>query len=75
MFFKKKWKLYELINKYPNSNVFKLSSMICWSHKKTRKYLEQLIKDGLIKSKPIYDIKLYYPVDFRTFLKKDEMNI
>ena len=50
MRFSNRWKLYELINKYPYKGSHDLAEMLGWKKReKIHKYLRKLLEDGLIK--------------------------
>ena len=49
MKFDKRWKLYELINKYPYRSSYDLAELLGIKHKKIHKFLEKLMKNGIIK--------------------------
>jgi len=45
---KNEWKLYELLNNYPNNPLCELACFMGWSEKKTLKYLNKLIERKLV---------------------------
>lgn len=76
MTFNKKYKLYETINKHPECSSSRLSILMGWSLKKTRKYIKKLLLDGVIKSKASkIGVKLYYPVHWRDLMNYKMMNL
>ena len=79
MRFSNRWKLYELINKYPYKGSHDLAEMLGWKKReKIHKYLRKLLEDGLIKFE---DFILnsgkkwgFYPTSVKELINWDEMN-
>lgn len=75
---KRRWKLYELINKYPYKGSYDLAEMLGIKHKKIHKYLHRLIEDGLVKFErfiPNTELKWgFYPTDWKELINWKEFN-
>ena len=76
MFFNNKWKMYEIINKEEKVNFQFLRFLMGWSKRKTKRNLDKLIKDNLIKTqkgceKCGIDNIIYLPTPFGEFLDED----
>ena len=78
MRFKNRWKLYEFINKHPYKSSYDLAEMLGIKHKRIHKYLERLLKDGLIKFErftPNTELKWgFYPTPMEELINWDEFN-
>lgn len=75
--FKKRWKLYELINKYPYKSSYDLAKMLKWKHEKIHVYLEKLLESKLIKFERYVSIDKkwgFYPTPWQELINWDEFN-
>ena len=75
---KNKYFLYEILNKTSGITIYDLTKKINWSSGKVIYYIQKLLKDGVIQnSTEVINgrvRKKYYPVSYKEFINKEEMN-
>ena len=70
MKFKKKWKLYEMINKIEKGRFKYIRFLMSWSERKTKRGLNKLKKDGVIKE----ENGIYYTTSYQEMINWEGIN-
>ena len=70
LYYKNRWKLYELINKMKKGRFRLIRFLMGWSESKTKRHLDNLVKEGLIKEED----GIYYPTPYTELINWDEMS-
>ncbi|KKN05167.1 hypothetical protein LCGC14_1090080 [marine sediment metagenome] len=67
MTFKKRWFLYEVIDKNPGLTIDGLQQKVKWKRRKILRYVNKLVKDKIVLQPN------YFPTPFKDLINWDEM--